>query len=409
MFLKIPMGVPVWDNKLLYQVIKEIISGHIFRSSQYYEILQKELCKLLKVKYCLLTELGRIALEIGLKSLKLKAGDGVILPSYACTNVLLPVLKLKCEPQFADIGEDLNINPESIEKTIKPNTKAIIVPHLYGCPAPIKEILEIARQKGLYVIDDAAQSLGAKVNGQYTGTFGDIGILSFGPFKIISATRGGALVTNNPQIFKRLQNIKIKKASEKAALDRLWKSFIKFKCRKYSYFLMHIYKKYKNKKISENILLQNNQINFTDYPKEYIAMSNLDAFLVYLQLKKLNFILNKRKFLGKKLLKQISIIMPNILIHPHMTRDNVFLKVVIKLKLNTYTRSKIIKLFQNQGIEVQAGYTPLHLKFNFYKLPFTESIWHNILTLPINSNMNINDIKFVIQKLQLCGQILKDS
>ena len=401
------MGVPAWDNKLLYQVIKEIISGHIFRSSQYYEILQKELCKLLKVKYCLLTELGRIALEIGLKSLKLKAGDGVILPSYACTNVLLPVLKLECEPQFADIGEDLNISPESIEKTIKPNTKAIIVPHLYGCPAPIKEILEIARQKGLYVIDDAAQSLGAKVNGQYTGTFGDIGILSFGPFKVISATRGGALITNNPEIIIQLQNTKLKKASEKTALDRFWKSFIKFKCRKYSYLLIHMYKKYKNKKVSKNVFSQNH-VDFSNYPKEYITMSNLDSLLVYLQIKKLNHILNKRKSLGKEFFKQISVTIPNVLIHPHIARDNVFLKFVIKLNLNTYARSEIIKFFQNWGIEAQAGYTPLHFKFNFYKLPFTESIWHNILTLPINSNMNINDIKFVIQKLQLCGQILKN-
>jgi len=394
MFLKIPMGVPAWDKKILSCVFREIITGAIFESSHYQDALRQELCRLLNVKYCLLTDLGRIALEIGLKALGLKPKDGIILPSYVCASVLLPILKLKCEPQFADIGEDLNISPESIEKTIKSNTKAIIVPHLYGCPAPIKEILEIARQKGLYVIDDAAQCLGAKVEKQYIGTFGDIGILSFGPFKVISATRGGSLITDNYEIFERVQRIYVKKASEKAALDRFWKSLIKFRYRKYFYSLVHIYK---SKEIKKYTSYTSTKVDFDDYPKQYIGMSNLDALLTYFQIKKLNQILNKKIFLGKKLFKQISIQMPDILIQPHITRNNVFLKFVIKLPYHNC--SKIIKFFRNCGIEAQRGYTPLHFKFRSYKLPFTESIWPNIITLPINPNMNIKDIQFIAHAL----------
>ena len=394
MFLKIPMGVPAWDKKIFSCVFREIITGAIFESSYYQDTLREELGRLLNVKYCLLTDLGRIALEIGLKALGLKPKDGIILPSYVCASVLLPILKLKCEPQFADIGEDLNISPESIEKTIKSNTKAIIVPHLYGCPAPIKEILEIARQKGLYVIDDAAQSLGAKVNGQYTGTFGDIGILSFGPFKAISATRGGALITDNYEIFERVKKICLKSASEKTALDRFWKSLVKFRYRKYFYSLVHIYK---SKEIKKYTSYTSTKVGFDDYPKQYIGMSNLDALLTYFQIKKLNQILNKKIFLGKKLFKQISIQMPDILIQPHITRNNVFLKFVIKLPYHNC--SKIIEFFRNCGIEAQGGYTPLHFKFGSCKLPFTESIWHNIVTLPINTNMGIKDMELIVHTL----------
>ena len=408
MFLKIPMGVPAWDKKIFSCVFREIITGAIFESSYYQDALRGELCRLLNVKYCLLTDLGRIALEIGLKALGLKPKDGIILPSYVCASVLLPILKLKCEPQFADIGEDLNISPESIEKTIKSNTKAIIVPHLYGCPAPIKEILEIARERGLYVIDDAAQSLGAKVNGQYTGTFGDIGILSFGPFKVISSTRGGSLITDNYEIFERVQRIYVKKASEKAALDRFWKSLVKFRYRKYFYNFFQIYRKKKqNLEFSNKFFFQKINI-FKDYPNEYVAMSNLDAFLIYLQIKKINQIINKKTLLGHRLAKHIQTEVPEVILPKWLKNGSIFLKFVIKLPF-TLSCSNVIELFRKYGIEAWSGYTPLHLKYGFnnYKLPLTEKMYNKIITLPLNFEENETDIMEISSILENLKQKIK--
>jgi len=388
--MQIPMGIPAWSKKDIMDVFKSFLSGEIFFTSKFKERLKNIICETLGVKYCLLTEFGRVALEIGLKALGLKPGDGIILPSYICPSVLLPILRLKCEPQFADIGEDLNISSESIKKAIKPNTKVIIVPHLYGKPAPIKEILDIAKEKGLYVIDDAAQCLGAKVHGQYIGTFGNFGILSFSAFKFITGSKGGALITNDTSFFREVLKIKITRASEIDAFDKFLKSLIKFKYRKYSY---HLLKKYRSRINNRNNITYKYKLPI--FPREYTDISNLDAILIYAQMKKLEQLLVKRKYLAENLFSFLLNNCPDVLIKPHLCRNNKFLKFVIKLPSHI-DRSKFLKNFHKKGIEAQKGYTPLHLNINYNrKLPVTESIWSSIVTLPINHDTDIHDIEYI--------------
>jgi dTDP-4-amino-4,6-dideoxygalactose transaminase len=124
-------------------------------------------------------------------------GDEVVIPTFCCTAVVPPVLAVGAVPVLADVGAELNITAETVEAALTKKTKAIIVPHLFGNPADIGAIVDLARGRNIRVIDDAAQALGATIDGRPVGGFGDVGILSFGSEKICSGLGGGVFLSRN--------------------------------------------------------------------------------------------------------------------------------------------------------------------------------------------------------------------
>jgi perosamine synthetase len=149
----------------------------------------------LAVKDALLCGSGSLALEIALRACGVGEGDEVVIPTFCCTSVVPPILAVGAHPVLADIGEELNITAETVEVALTNKTAAIIVPHLFGNPADIEAIVEIARRKRIRVIDDAAQALGATIGGRPAGSFGDAGILSFGSEKVCFGLGGGVVVS----------------------------------------------------------------------------------------------------------------------------------------------------------------------------------------------------------------------
>ena len=146
---------------------------------------------------------GTAALHLALKLAGVQAGDKVLCQSMTFAASANPITYEKAVPVFIDSEpETWNMSPELLEKAIKDlsakgqKPKAIIAVHLYGMPAQMKEIMEIARKYDIKVIEDAAESLGSHIYGQMTGTFGDYGILSFNGNKIITTSGGGALITH---------------------------------------------------------------------------------------------------------------------------------------------------------------------------------------------------------------------
>ena len=113
---------------------------------------------------------GSLALEIALRACGVDPGDEIIIPTFCCTAVVSPILAVGALPVLADVGEELNITAETVEAALTEKTKAIIVPHLFGNPADIKTIIDLAHSNHIRVIDDAAQALGATINGQPAGT-----------------------------------------------------------------------------------------------------------------------------------------------------------------------------------------------------------------------------------------------
>ena len=132
----------------------------------------------------------------------------VIVPAYICPIVVRAIEQCGLQTVPVDIGPELNLLPEAVERAISRSTLGVVVAHMYGCPAPIQELEALCRESDVLVIDDAAQALGVEVEGRPLGTFGDVGMVSFGQSKPVVAgshNAGGLLVINNPEFESMLQ------------------------------------------------------------------------------------------------------------------------------------------------------------------------------------------------------------
>jgi perosamine synthetase len=152
---------------------------------------------------------GTAALHLAIRALDIKEGDEVILPSFAFIAAANVLRYERVSPVFVDIdSRTLNLDVKRIEEAITSRTRPILVVHTFGVPAAMYEIMEIARRRGLLVVEDACEALGAQLGGKKVGTFGDIGVFSFYPNKQITTAEGGVLVTQNPAIAARVRSLR---------------------------------------------------------------------------------------------------------------------------------------------------------------------------------------------------------
>ena len=157
--------------------------------------------------HCVGLDNGTNALHMALRALDIGAGDEVITAGNSFAATAFAIAYSGARPVFVDVDPvDFNLDPGLIEQAITERTKAIIPVHLYGQPARMVEIRQLADRHGLKIIEDAAQAHGAELNGQRCGTWGDIGCFSFYPGKNLGAFGdGGAAVTNDPELAEKLR------------------------------------------------------------------------------------------------------------------------------------------------------------------------------------------------------------
>lgn len=157
-----------------------------------------------QVEFALTCGSGTFAVELALRALKIGPGDEVILAAYDYGGNFLSVHALGAQPVLVDVHFDnWNLDPRQLAGAIGPATRAIIATHLHGGIVPMPEVMAIAEARGLTVIEDAAQQPGARVEGRAAGTWGDVGIFSFGGSKLLSAGRGGAIITRRADVHQR--------------------------------------------------------------------------------------------------------------------------------------------------------------------------------------------------------------
>jgi dTDP-4-amino-4,6-dideoxygalactose transaminase len=158
--------------------------------------LEQELEQRVQNAHAHLTSSGRGALFQALEAAGIGEGDEVLLQAFTCLAVPAAIMWAGATPVYVDINHDsLNLDPAELKAKITPRTRAIIIQHTFGIPAPLKDILPITREHKLLVIEDIAHALGATYHGQPVGSFGDVAILSFGRDKTISSVFGGAAIT----------------------------------------------------------------------------------------------------------------------------------------------------------------------------------------------------------------------
>lgn len=201
-------GTQFYDGQELNEASEAVASRSLFRwygpgKPQKVAKFEEEFAKFLDSKYVLGVTSGTGALHCALTALNVGPGDEVILPAWSWYSSYNAILLTGALPVFSEVDESFIMDPEDLEKRITPQTKVIMVVHLFGAPANMDGIMAVARKHNLRVLEDSAQCAGGQYKGKRTGAIADIGIFSFQIHKLMTAGEGGAVVTNDPLLYER--------------------------------------------------------------------------------------------------------------------------------------------------------------------------------------------------------------
>jgi dTDP-4-amino-4,6-dideoxygalactose transaminase len=199
--------MPLFQPRVIASALRILVSGELARyhTEQQSEVhlFEKQLAEYLGVRQTLGVNSGTSALICALVGCGVGPGDEVIVPAYTWVSTAAAPLAVGAVPVLAEVNWSLTIDPDDIRRKISPHTKAIIVVHILNVPCDMDEILKIAKEHNLIVIEDACQAVGVTYHGKHCGTMGDVGAFSFNVLKNIQAGEGGAVLTNSDRIYTR--------------------------------------------------------------------------------------------------------------------------------------------------------------------------------------------------------------
>lgn len=377
-FYKYSDIIPYWDAKERKILINCFLTNK-FIDGDALDNLKRELKKIFGVKHVLLTNSGRAALWAGLKSLSFPPKTKIITPSLICEAVLEAITRANLEPYFIDVDDELNVNLKDIKEGAAKGAKAIVLPSYGGKTDGFLEAITLAKKLGLLVIDDAAQSVGTKLNGKFLGSFGDFSILSFGLGKNLTAFGGGVLLTNSEEIYNSAEKLISQKEMPFAILFKVVKHILKLKYRKITRPFFYLLDKF--------------PIFYKIYLKDYVRMSNLDASIILSQLQKMQFIMAKRQRNAKMLASAFANSDISVL------TNNGFTKFFALFK-NPADNKVFRKNLRKKGVETEGFYFPAHSKptytnFRLKKLKISEQIWNRLCILPVGPLLNDKDMQYI--------------
>ncbi len=371
----IPYGRQFIDEEDIKAVIEVLKSDYITQGPKVKEF-EDSLARYCGAKYAVVFNSGTSALHGAYFALGLSKGDEFITSPITFVATANAGLFLGAKPVFVDVEEDTgNLNPERIEEAITEDTKLIVPVHYAGHPADMKRIKNIADKYELRVVEDACHALGAKYRDSKVGSckYSDATVFSFHPVKHITTGEGGAVLTNDEEIYERL--------------------------------LM-----FRNHGITKE---QHKFINFPDgdwyYEMQFLGynyrITDFQCALGISQLKKLDSFVKKRR--------EIAMFYNEALKHnPHFAlpveRDyafNSYHLYPIRFKEKDM-RDKAFKVLRQSGIGVQVHYIPVYLQPYYRKLgyskgicPVAEKFYGSVLSLPIYPGMSENEMHRVIERL----------
>mgnify|MGYP000122315066 CR=1 FL=1 len=365
--------VPFVNYGLQYKKIKKEIDKAIFNCLEKGDLIhrkdteefEKNLAKFVGAKYGISCDSCTGAMFLSLFALGIGPGDEVITVSHTYIATIDVIWHVGATPVLVDVGEDMEMNPDLIEKAITKRTKAIIPVHLDGRMCNMEKIMKIAKRYNLFVIEDAAQAIGAKFKGKFAGSWGNTGCFSFYPAKILgSYGDGGAIVTNDEKLAKKLYLLRdhgempsyLRKPKDK---DKIY--FFGF-----------------------NSLLD-----------------NIQAAILNVKLKHLPQWIKRRREIAKMYYEGLKDI-KEIILPPPPTDSADYFDVYQNYVIRTQYRDKLEKYLNSKGVEtivkwripnhLQTGLKTLHR----FKLPMTERISKEVLSLPLYPELEDWQIEYVI-------------
>ncbi len=205
---KIPEYIPSVGKDEASAAASAVEDGWISPLGPEVNELEERICELTQTSYGTATDSGTAALHLAIEALDLSPEDEIIIPDFTYGATGLAVTSSRVEPVIADVERStLGLDPDSVEEQISSNTKAILVAHMFGRVADMERIMEIAEEHELYVIEDAAQAIGASLHGEKAGSIGDIGCFSFAWSKNITTGKGGMVVTDDQNLAEKVQKL----------------------------------------------------------------------------------------------------------------------------------------------------------------------------------------------------------
>jgi len=203
----IPVNIPKFDGNEKKYLNEAIESGWISSEGSFVNKFEKQFALKHGRKHAIAVSSGTAALYCGVDALDLSSGDEVIIPSFTIVSCVNPVIESGATPVLVDCDlQTFNSTPEQIISAITPKTKAIIMVHIYGLPVDADPILKIAKERGIKVIEDAAEVIGLEYKNRLCGSLGDLSTFSFYPNKHITTGEGGMVLTDDDYLAERCKS-----------------------------------------------------------------------------------------------------------------------------------------------------------------------------------------------------------
>ncbi|MGE0200593.1 MAG: DegT/DnrJ/EryC1/StrS family aminotransferase [Candidatus Melainabacteria bacterium] len=208
--IRIPLSIPNLGPEEEASVLSVIRSGWVSSVSPVVRDFEKSFSQKTNALHAVATNNGTAAIHLAMLALGVDENDEVIVPALSFVATANPIRYVGATPVFVDVeGDTFGLDPDQLEAAITPRTKAIVATHLFGLPCRIREIVAIANRYGIPVIEDAAESLGTTIDGQYAGTFGSVGCFSFNGNKTITCGGGGMAVSNDPGLAEKMFHLSV--------------------------------------------------------------------------------------------------------------------------------------------------------------------------------------------------------
>ena len=370
----IPVNKPLITKEDIIYLNKSISKGWISSEGPEVKRFENNFSNFIGHKYSVAVSSGTAALEIAIKSLKLKKGDEVIIPNFTIISNAMAVLKENLIIKLVDCNiRDWNMDILEIEKKITKKTKAIIATHIYNFPLRVDILKKICKKNKIILIEDAAEAIGQTLNNKLCGSFGDISIFSFYANKQITTGEGGMITTNSKKLYEQSKSLR-------------------------------------------NLCFgKQDRFNHEDIGRNY-RMTNLQASLGVSQLKRIKSIVSRRHRVGNEYFQKLKN-NKNIYI-PETTRSyakNIYwvIAFIITNKNLKIDAKKLMKMLLRYGIQTRPFFWPMHKqrvlkkKINIsandnYKN--SEYISNYGLYLPSSLDIKDEEIEFICDKVNFILQ-----
>jgi len=367
----IPVAAPVLEGNEKLYLLDCIESTWISSSGKYIDLFEEAFANFCGVEYALSCCNGTAALHLALLSLGVGPGDEVIIPTLTFVATANAVAYCGATPVFLDSEPDTwNLDPYQIESQITPRTKGIIVVHIYGHPVDMDPVMEISRKRGLFVIEDSAEALGAEFNGHRVGSLGDIGTFSFYGNKIVTTGEGGMVVTKDGDLANKVRQLKGQGMDPKR---RYWFPIVGYNYR----------------------------------------MTNVAAAIGLAQLEMIDWHIARRRSIAKQYDQHLSGV-SGISLQPEKpwARNVYWMNSVVLDQKLLISRDAVMAKLQKVGIETRPFFYPMHILEMYRtialdrKFPVADRLASSGFNLPSSAALSDDDVAFVCDQLI---QILKTS